>query len=415
MPVLVGLATVLVSVAIAACSSTPLQPEAKHFVPTSGTVNMLFQRSSFYDAPFPSDDLLKSDGTIAVDGFPNPSDIPLVTMTKAMAGTSHGFALEGAVYFTLTAPVGAAKLPTMAETVSASASVFVVNLQPASPDYLKRIPLKVQFEIDGGPYGAANLLSLLPLQGTPLRPKTQYAAVVTTALGLGASAEMTAIATGTKPAGLSGAAFNEYVAALVSLAKAGVATSSIAGIAVFTTDDPTSAQPRPRSCTPRSACATRADQASFQQHGHLRLLPACTSPRCRCPTTRPVEYPYNYECAATDPLCKLTGWRLGAFDAAGQPVLQRHHEEAGMVITIPRKRPCRPPGWPIAHFIRTWRRAAAEPLVDRGPEAFQRRSADRPGHGPCALVRDGGVRWRRDGRPAREPAQPDDERELKTS
>ncbi len=375
MPVLVGLAPVLASIAFAACSSTPLQPDAKPFVPAGGTVNMLFQRDSFYDAPFPSDDLRQGDGTIAIDGFPNPSDIPLVTMTKGMARTAGGFALEGAVYFTLTATVSAAKLPTMADTVSASASVFLMNLEPTSPDYLKRIPLKVQFELDGGPYGAPNLLSLLPLQGTPLRPKTRYAAVVTTALGVAASAEMSAIATGTQPAGLSSAVFGEYEAALVTLGKSGVPASSVAGLAVFTTDDPTDQLPG----------VLHAAEANVPQPDRPFQRTDLYDSYCVYESTLSIpdyqsgQYPYNFECATDDPLCKVAGggW---AFDAAGQPVLQRH-EEAGMVITIPRA-PMPAGGWPIAHFIRTGG-GGSRPLVDRGPEASNGAPPIDPGTGPA--------------------------------
>ncbi len=238
-----------------------------------------------------------------------------------------------------------------------------------------RIPLKVRFEADGGPYGALNLLSLLPLQGTPMRPKTQYAAVVTTALGLGASAEMTAIATGTKPAGLSETAFKEYLAALVSLARAGVATSSIAGIAVFTTDDPTAQLPT----------VLHAAQANVPVPDRPFQRTDIYDSYCVYESTLPMpdyqagQYPYNYECAATDPLCKLTGggW---VFDAAGQPVLQRH-EEAGMVITIPRA-PMPAAGWPIAHFIRTGG-GGSRPLVDRGPEASNGAPPIDPGTGPA--------------------------------
>jgi pimeloyl-ACP methyl ester carboxylesterase len=375
MPVLVGLAPVVASIAFAACSSTPLQPEAKHFVPTSGTVNMLFQRAGFYDAPFPSDDLVRSDGTIAIDAFPNPAGIPLVTMTKAMAGTSHGFALEGAVFFTLTAPVSTAKLPTMADTVSASASVFLMNVGSTSPDYLKRIPLKVQFEIDGGPYGAPNLLSLLPLQGTPMRPRTAYAAVVTTALGVAASAEMTAIATGTPPAGLSPAAFREYESALAALDKAGVAASSIAGLAVFTTDDPTAQQPLVyAAATANVPTPDRPFQRTDVYDSYC--VYESTLPM---PDYQAGQYPYNFECATADPLCKQAGggW---VFDAAGQPVLQRH-EEAGMVVTIPRA-PMPAAGWPIAHFIRTGG-GGSRPLVDRGPEASNGAPPIIPGTGPA--------------------------------
>jgi hypothetical protein len=371
-PVFVGLLPVL---ALVACSSGPPRAESKKAASNAGTVNMLFQRASFYDAPFPSDDLVKSDGTIALDAFPNPNSIALVTMTKAMAGTVHGFAEEGAVYFTVTGPLSPKALPAMAATVTPAASVFLMNVQAGSPDYLKRIPLKVQFETDGGPYGAPNLLSLLPLQGTPMRPTTRYAAVVTTALGVSASAEMTAIATGAQPAGLSSKVFQEYEDAVASLGKAGVAAGSIAGLAVFTTDDPTA---QLQVVLKDALAHVPAPDRPFQRTDLYDSYCVYES-TLSMPDYQAGQAPYTYACATSDPLCKQAGggW---VFDAAGQPVLQRH-EEAGMVITIPRA-PMPAGGWPIAHFIRTGG-GGNRPLVDRGPEAVNGGPPIDPGTGPA--------------------------------
>ena len=48
-----------------ACSSSHASPGV--------TVNMHFERASFYDVhPFPSDDLIGDDGSIALDAFPKP-------------------------------------------------------------------------------------------------------------------------------------------------------------------------------------------------------------------------------------------------------------------------------------------------------------------------------------------------------
>ncbi|MFO0661569.1 MAG: hypothetical protein U0165_17310 [Polyangiaceae bacterium] len=49
-------------------------------------------------------------------------------------------------------------------------------MSPESPDYLKASPITVDFRVDAGPFGARNMLSILPLQGVPLHPGTRYAA-----------------------------------------------------------------------------------------------------------------------------------------------------------------------------------------------------------------------------------------------
>jgi hypothetical protein len=220
-----------------ACSSQSTAHSAAAL--STHVVNMSFERTSFYDAPFPSDDLVKSDGTIDISGFPNPNGNSLVIMLEQLAAQAHGFAEEGAVYFTLSDTKMSGAVPDLAASVTPASSVFLMNVQPGSPDYLKRIPVTVRFDADGGPFGAPNLLSLVPLQGTPMRPKTTYAAFVTTALGFDPGAEMTAIAQGNRPSALPQKAYGEYQSALMALSQAGVDAAQVAGLAVFTTDDPT--------------------------------------------------------------------------------------------------------------------------------------------------------------------------------
>jgi hypothetical protein len=68
------------------------------------------------------------------------------------------------------------------------------------------------------------------------------------------------------------------------------------------------------------------------------------------------------------------------FDSTGKPLLQRH-EEAGVVVTIPRT-PMPSTGWPIAHFIKTGG-GGSRPLVDRGTAAVNGGPALVPGSGPA--------------------------------
>jgi len=363
-----------------ACS----QPTGQSTAPVSThIVNMQFERASFYDAPFPSDDLVKADGTINVDGFPNPNDTSLVVMAKQLAAGTHGFAEEGAVYFTLSDAVDASLLPDMAASVKPGANVMLVNVTPKSPDYLKPVPITVRFDADGGPFGAANLLSLLPLQGTPMRARETYAAVVTTGLGFDPSPTMASIATGTQPSSLPSKVFTEYQAALTTLAQGGIAASSVAGLAVFTTDDPT-AQLKVVLDDAITHHLPKPDKA-FKQ---TDLFPTY----CVYESTLPMpDYqsgssPYTYSCAADDPTC-IKGGGDWQFDSSGHPIMQRT-EEAGIVITIPRaKMPAA--GWPIAHFIRTGGGGTAEPgkqlrpLVDRGAMATNGGPTIANGTGPA--------------------------------
>ena len=99
---------------------------------------------------------------------------------------------------------------------------------------------------------------------------------------------------------------------------------------------------------------------------------------CRCRTTRRAIIRTTTS-APPHHLCKVAGGAW-VFDASGKPVLQRH-EEAGMVMTIPRA-PMPAAGWPIAHFIRTGG-GGTRPLVDRGPGGANGGPPIVPGSGPA--------------------------------
>ncbi|HEX8791426.1 MAG TPA: hypothetical protein VF765_10790, partial [Polyangiaceae bacterium] len=349
-------------------SSAPQEPAA--------TINMRFERAGFYDAPFPSDDLVRTDGTVSLAGFPNPNQISLVDLARGLAETEPGFAEEGAIFFSTTAAVDASALPDYAASLTPSARAFLVGVQKGSPDYLRRIPVTARFEADGGPFGAPNLLSLLPLQGTPMRPHTTYAAVVTTGVGLSPSNEMRAIASGTRPPAMPQAAFAEYRAALGALAAGGVDTSSIAGLAVFTTADPSSQLPlvlkdmlsRP---LPVPAGMHRTDlyDSYCVYEGTLEM-----------PDYQAGAAPYDFSNAGSGGI-----WE---FDRSGKPILQRT-ETAGVVVTIPRA-PMPASGWPIVHFIRTGG-GGNRPLVDRGPQAANGGPPIAPGTGPALWFAAGGI------------------------
>ena len=359
-----------------ACSSSPTAKTTAAV--STHVVNMSFERASFYDAPFPSDDLVKSDGTIDISGFPNPNDTALVVMAKELAAGAHGFAEEGAIYFTLAGPADPTLLPDMAASVTAGASVFLMNVTPGTPDYLTRVPVIVRFDADGGPFGAPNLLSLLPLQGTPMRAKATYAAVVTKGLGFDASPEMNDIASGNRPSALPQNAYGEYQAALASLTKADVNTSQVAGMAVFTTDDPT-AQLKVVLDDMIADHLPKPDKAFVRTD----LFPTfCVyTATIPMPDYQSGSSPYTFSCAASDPTCTMGGgdWK---FDSSGKPIFQRT-EEAGLVVSIPRT-PMPSGGWPLVHFIRTGG-GTSRPLVDRGPMATNGGTPITPGTGPALM------------------------------
>jgi len=332
------------------------------------------RRDSFYSAPFPSDDLRNTNGSVELSGFPNPDGIGFMEkVLDILRNDSNGFSLTSAVYFQMSGPPAANGLPDVQASVSPDSPLQLISVDPLSPDYLRRYPADTAFVEDGGPFGSPNLLSVLPLQGIPLRPRTAYAAVVLRSLldaqgkRLGVSLSMARIAAGEKPDEMTREVFATYRSALAALPGAGIQTSEIAGLAVFTTGAPT------------------VQMGTFREGVLARPLPVPNSDfalneifedYCVYETT--IHMPV-YQKGRPPFLFREGGW---AVDDEGNPLLQTH-EEANFVLTIPRAEiPAN--GFPIVVFSRTGG-GGERPLVDRGPRAEPGGDPMEPGTGPAMM------------------------------
>jgi len=326
----------------------------------------------FFAAPFPDDSRLDSSGHPDLSTFPNPTGSSFVEKMRTMLERDAlGFSSTAGAFLQLSGPLGEDVEADFAASLEPSARVFLVDVDDASPDRGTRIPVRVHFAEDGGPFGAPNLLSLIPLQGAPLRPLTRYAAVVLRdardAKGqrLGVPASLRQLIRGDAPKGMSASAFDAHRAALATLASLGVENSSIAGLAVFTTDDPTRglfavrkaalAEALPTPATPFSAKEVFDDFCVFESTIEMPVFQSGTPP-------------FQEEGGA---------W---TFDANGQPVSQGT-ETARIVVTLPR-RTMPAAGFPTVIFSRTGG-GGDRPLVDRGVRAEPGGEAVVPGTGPA--------------------------------
>ncbi len=325
--------------------------------------SMSFSREgSLFDAPFPSDDLLREDGTVDVSGVTNPNNAGVVASAlDIVARDARGFSQAGAVYLRAGARVDRASLPDLFGSVRDDASVFLVDVGTGA-----RVPVDVAFLDDGGPFGDARLLSLLPLQGAPLRARTTYAAVVTRALRYAdGSAPAPApvldeLRAGKTPDGMSAAVAASYRAALDTLGD------DVAALAVFTTDD------------------RAADLSLFLDDAlaHHPVAPPATPALTDtfdgyCVFQSTVDLP-DYQ-SGVPPYSQSGGaWRV---DDAGAPAFD--HEETGRIfITVPRG-PMPATGWPTVVFIGTGA-GGERALVDRGVCATPDFTAPVvPGSGPA--------------------------------
>ena len=307
---------------------------------------MDFKRTNFYDAPFPSEDLRKSDGHIDTSRFPG-QDLALIVQQAAqlISNDSRGFSSTAGVFFSATAAIDPASLPDVQTSTTDAASVYLLDADETSPTYKKKIPIAVSFEDDGGPFGAAHQITVLPYQGVPLRAKTRYAAVITNAVrdamgrSLVPSAQMKAIAAGQVP-------FAEMTPALAAIGD----TSNVVGVAVYRTDDPLAgmkavvddmlARPMPQPAAPLAPNEVFTDY---------------------CVYSSTIDMP-DYQ-AGTPPYATPKDGGAWTFDASGKPIFQAF-QTAGVVVTIPRA-PMPANGFPTVVFSRTGA-GGDRPLVDRG-------------------------------------------------
>jgi hypothetical protein len=324
--------------------------------------------SGFYSAPFPNEDLRKSDGHIDLSGFPGRGKATVVDAALAqLSSEARGFSTTAGIFFAGTAPLDVSTLPAPSASTKASASVYLVDVDQTSPGYGHRMPIEVIFQVDGGRFGAPNLLTLLPYQGVPLGESTLYAAVVTVRVhdewgrALAVSPAMHTLLEGGVPAGLSGPALAEMRTALDVLRKLTL-TEELAAVAVFRTGAPLAGMEAIKQALLREKPAPNTPLAAAETFPEF----------CVYETT--IDMP-AYQAGL--PPFESTGGSW-VYDTAGVPIRQRY-ERAGVLLTLPRT-PMPAGGFPTVVFSRTGA-GSNRALVEHGT-----RSADGqivPGSGPA--------------------------------
>jgi hypothetical protein len=239
------LARVLVVTAALACANCSADP-----IPSGGTALFVLPRATdtardFFDLPFPSDVLRTPDGHIDVRGFPNPKSIPTLDLyTEAMSTRLDGFGTNTAAYFRFSGTVDEATLPSDPRaSLADDASVFLIDVDPASPDRGTKHPSVTHYHETETVYWRAHHLAVRPVYGHPLASDRLYAAVVTTSVRgiLGAferDADLTALF-GTDGDDAVTAARPLYAPALETLEAHGLPREKILSLTVFRTQNAT--------------------------------------------------------------------------------------------------------------------------------------------------------------------------------
>lgn len=199
----------------------------------------------FFDLPWPSDVRRNPDGTIDVSEFRQQRETEIVERyLSAIEADTHGYSLSGGTYLRFSTSVDTTTLPaTGLASQAAGASVFLMNVDPDSPNQGQRHPVNVSYRDEETRYWPQHCVAVMPVFGIPLEWNTTYAVVVTR--------DVTPAAGGTyerdldfeallgddtsDPAIVAARAI--HAPALAALADAGVAEADILSMAVFTTSN----------------------------------------------------------------------------------------------------------------------------------------------------------------------------------
>lgn len=198
----------------------------------------------FFDLPFPSDLRRTAEGGVDLTGFPNPRSNTFVSRyLEAFPRRLRGFGTNGATYFRFSRSVAPSSLPATPEaSLADGASVFLMDVDPASPDRGARHPIVVRYQDCQTRFWAPHTVALRPVYGLPLASARRYAAVVTRGV---APAEGGAFGTDADFEALLGGGGDDavqraraaYGDALDVIEGAGVARSELLAVTVFTTQD----------------------------------------------------------------------------------------------------------------------------------------------------------------------------------
>ena len=166
---------------LAACKGED-GPEA--FVERATQLRFEASDRDFWSTPLPSSLRKGDEGTLKLMRYPT-RHTPLVQawLKTADERSNEGWGLTNGVFFPVSGAVDAGSLPgTPDASRAADASVYLVDIDPDSPERGRRFPLDVTFTAQGGVSRPDNLLALVPVFGFVRRPNTLYAAVVTDAV-----------------------------------------------------------------------------------------------------------------------------------------------------------------------------------------------------------------------------------------
>jgi hypothetical protein len=285
---------------------------------------------SLFATPWPSDLRRDEDGTVDVSGFPNPFNIPLLDSYLTLADGLDGFSNVPPIWFPLDGAADPEGFPGQGAEPTAGDLLQLIDVDPASPEFGRRFPLKWETRDQGGAYAAAHMVTISPYPGFPLRPSTRYAAI----LAAEVAAPSEALAASLRGDGEAGPLHADAVAAL---SRIGVRRSQIGGLAVFTTDDPVEEMARAATFVREAVASPDLD------------LPVELESRRDSYTLWRTHYPGPVFQQGARPYASAGG--DFAFEADGTPIIDSWDDMRLAVATPPDLSAVPEGGWPVLLFL----------------------------------------------------------------
>lgn len=275
--------------------------------------------ADFFARPFPDDLRRDAAGRLELEGFPNPTNSPILAQIIGLIEEqTDGWSANAAAYVSFDGPLDPGSLPRdPAATLLPEATIFLAPLDPQG-QLGERVPLVLQYHAEATLFLPAHTLAAMPVPGFPLVGGRRYALVVTTK-ALDAECRPLAAATG---------------AMAERLAEAQLASEEVAGAAVFTPQDVLAQLATIRDAVealpPAGPIELHHEATGGQVELYQGLLPI--------PNFQAGDPPY---------LAAGSGGHFVWED--GQPVVQRT-EEVRFSLTIPRNKEMPAGGWPWAIY-----------------------------------------------------------------
>jgi hypothetical protein len=338
---------------------------------------------AYFDLPFPEDLRRRPDGTLGFADWPGMVDDALLGLwVPAADELVEGWGVTSGVLCHFTGPLDPASLP--AAPLSAvwqpgtkAPSAFIIDVDPASPERGRTFPMEFATRDETGRWTDPNRLMAVPHFGLTRRPLTRYAFVLTRDVRDASGAALATprwlewlMAGAPAPDRWGGEVDpGPYEETADFLASLGLDPVDVAGLALFTTGDPSARLRRVAEWGDAQPVPGLKDDALSYNEAYDEYV--VLKGRHSAPLYQAGERPY------------LEGGGEIVFGPDGDPVIQEE-QWVRFILSIP-KGPMPAGGWPLVIYMHgsggEWRQ-----MLDRGASPVSE-----PGTGPALTFAQHGV------------------------